>query len=603
MPFTSSERPALGVSLLKAHLLQSGVSCDVAYLNLAFAELIGRDSYERILRCLPVRALPGEWAFVECVWGAGSGLPDSYLDDVLLGRWAVAQEDVDLLRQARGLAPGFLSTWLQAIPWGDYDVVGFSSFTAQNLASLALARQVKSAHPNVAIVFGGANWQGTPGLQFHRRFNFVDYACSGEADVSFPLLVRALSGDGGVRLDEIPGLIYRCGAGSRANAESDPLADLDSLPLPDFSDFYAARHQCPGVASTLPTLAMETSRGCWWAANSPCTFCGLVRGERLYRTKSVGRVIAELRELAALWPCGLIQLTDTVVSPAFLDQVLPALAAKPIPAHLFFEVRPNLTKEQVAAIAEVRAHIQPGIESLSDHVLRLMHKGTRALENIRLLKWCRSLDVPVHWNLLHGFPGETQEDYDAIVRLLPSIRFLAAPSHQTVSVDRYSVYFEEPESHGIARLAPIAPYRYLYPFPERALADIAYTFTCDCAHGFEPPDVADTLEREVSQWRSESHLGELRVVNDRDGKTTLRDSRPAAVARTVELDALASLVYRACDDIGERSALEAQAVTALPGGVDVHDAVEATLASLVERRLMVRDGERYLSLALPKMAF
>ena len=256
MPFAASERPALGVSLLKAHLHRDGVSCDVAYLNLAFAELIGRQAYERLVDDLPVRALPGEWVFAECLWEGHSALPDSYVDDMLRGRWRVAREDIDLVRRARGLAAGFLKASFKAIPWGAYDLVGFSSYAAQNLASLALARLVKQAHPSVAVVFGGANWQGKPGLQLHRRFSFVDFACSGEGDVSFPLLVRALAGDGATCLYQIPGLIHRNGGESHANPEGAPLADLDCLPLPDFSDFFAAR----GVPRSLLAPALADGR-------------------------------------------------------------------------------------------------------------------------------------------------------------------------------------------------------------------------------------------------------------------------------------------------------------------------------------------------------
>ncbi|MGZ4198701.1 MAG: RiPP maturation radical SAM C-methyltransferase [Thermoleophilia bacterium] len=600
MPFAANERPALGVSLLKAHLLRDGVPCDVAYLNLAFAELIGRRSYERIVSGLPHRALPGEWVFAECLWGRHNGLPESYVDDLLRTRWRVSDEDVDLVNRAQGLARGFLRASVESITREDYDVVGFSSYAAQNLASLALARLVKEANPSVSIVFGGANWQGRPGLELHRRFGFVDFACSGEADVSFPLLVRKLAGDDAVHLDAIPGLIYRHGGASRANAEGKPIADLDSLPLPDYGDFYSARHQYPDVRSALPSLTAETSRGCWWATTGPCSFCGMDSRERVYRAKSPERVLAELRELTSRWPCAFIHLADTVVSPAFLDVVLPAVVADPLPARLFFEVRPNLTWEQVTAIAAARAHIQPGIESFSDHVLRLMHKGTRALENIRLLKWCRTLGVGVHWNLLHGLPGETRDDYDAMLQMLPSIRFLTAPTRETVSVDRYSPYFEAPREHGIARLSPLAPYRYLYPFPESVLADIAYSFEYECSPICALPDVAEEIQREVSQWRHESPLGDLRVMCDGEGAMTLLDRRPAAAQRTVELDDLETLLYRACDTIAELSALKARAAEAYPDRVDVDDQVDATLASLVERRLMVTVGERYLSLALSK---
>ena len=82
------------------------------------------------------------------------------------------------------------------------------------------------------------------------------------------------------------------------------------------------------------------------------------------------------------------------------------------------------------------------------------------------------------------------------------------------------------QSHGIARLSPLAPYRYLYPFPEPALADIAYAFDYDCAPGARLSDVAEALERELSRWRYESTQGELRVAgggDGDDGRMTLLD--------------------------------------------------------------------------------
>ena len=72
-------------------------------------------------------------------------------------------------------------------------MVGFTSTFEQNIASLALAQRLAAAHPSVLIVFGGANWEGEMGVALHRRFGFVDVVVSGEADLSFPALVRELA--------------------------------------------------------------------------------------------------------------------------------------------------------------------------------------------------------------------------------------------------------------------------------------------------------------------------------------------------------------------------------------------------------------------------
>src|SRR6266851_598084 len=93
-------------------------------------------------------------------------------------------------------APTFLDHCMAAIPWGEYAIVGFTSTFEQNIASLSLAARIKATYPNIVIVFGGANWEAEMGIELHRQFPFVDFVCSGEADLSFPALVeRILPGD------------------------------------------------------------------------------------------------------------------------------------------------------------------------------------------------------------------------------------------------------------------------------------------------------------------------------------------------------------------------------------------------------------------------
>lgn len=322
--------------------------------------------------------------------------------------------------------------------------------------------------------------------------------------------------------------------------------------------------------------------------------------DREYRAKSAGRVIGELREVTSSWPALHVHMADTVVPPAFLDGVVPELARTPLGARLFVEVRPGVTRRQLLDLARARALIQPGIESLSDHLLGLMRKGSHGLENIRLLKWCRALDLRVQWNLLYGVPGETQDDYDEMFALFPSIRFLPPPRFcQCISVDRDSPYFLEPEHHGIHELRPLAAYRYLYPFDEQVLSEIAYTFEYECRPDARPADVGERLEREVAEWQRRAPLGDLRMGRLDGGRLTLIDRRPGASARTIELDELDTMLYHGCEDISGVDALVAGVAGARPAGDVTDGLVRSRLDRLVEQRLMVRMADRYLALALP----
>ena len=55
--------------------------------------------------------------------------------------------------------------------------------------------------------------------------------------------------------------------------------------------------------------------------------------------------------------------------------------------------------------------LQPGIETLSTEILKLMRKHTSYLTNVRFLKLARLYDIEVLWNMLIGFPDEPVEAY------------------------------------------------------------------------------------------------------------------------------------------------------------------------------------------------
>ena len=601
LPFASLELPNLALSTFKSRLGDRGIDCTVAYPNLEFAELIGPLEYQRIADGLDYWTFAGEWIFTRALYGADADPGADYVDQVLRPVWNLSPTDLDLLTEARSAAGRFLDVVLGRVDWAAYDVVGFSSSNAQNIASLALARRVKERHPGVLIVFGGANWELPMGLELHRRFPFVDVACAGEADDTFPELLATLAAGADSRLGEIAGVVTRSGGASRAGRPAPPVRALDDLPVPDHSDYFAAARSLVPRRRTKVTL--ETSRGCWWAERHCCRFCGLNSPGRVYRSKSPERILRELRLVAGRWPAGMVVITDNVVPPAFLSDVLPHLAAEPLPVPLFLDVRPELSKEEVRLLGCARAMIQPGVESLNDHVLGLMGKGTRTLENLRLLKWCQSYGVTAFWNIIHGIPGERDEDYDEMEELVPWIEHLRPPvGCGPLRLDRYSPFYEDQERYRIEGVRPERAYSFLYPFPPESLRRIAYSFSY--ASGVSRPDPGriSKLTAAVGRWRREFRFQGLCAVEGDDGALRLRDRRPGATERVVRLSRLEQLLYRACDDIAGVDDLMVIVRERLGPDVPSRREVLDALDGLVRRRLLVRSGRRYLSLALPEEA-
>jgi ribosomal peptide maturation radical SAM protein 1 len=594
MPFAALDEPALGVSTLKALLQRDGVECDVAYLNLVFAGLLSHSEYERIAEGLPFTAFAGEWVFVPALFERDQPDPDEYVSEILKETWRLSDDDVTLLWRARDRAPGFVAQALRAVDWQKYDLIGFTSFGAQNIAALALAKGIKERQPGCVIAFGGANWAAPMGQELLEAFPFVDLACSGEAEYALPRLLPNLSES--ARLRAIPGLILR--SGGRAISTGKPLlvSDLDDLPVPDHEDYYRALSGLGLDRRLLPALPVEMSRGCWWASRRPCTFCGLNGEVQRYRAKSAQRIERELRSAAGDRPCQLIEVVDNVVPPAFFDEVLPALERRPLGVPLFVSVRPTVTRDQVRALAAAGAFIQPGIESLSDHVLTLMNKGTRCLENVRLLKWCKAEGLRAYWNLIYGSPGEQSTDYEDMLDLMHSISFLPPPERcSPLSLERFSRYFHDPDAYGLSEVRPLAPYTHIYPFADSTIRNIAAFFDFDSA---APPACRQhlhALRREVDDWRDGWRGRSFGYRQHETGCVVLSDRRSGGAERTTRLAGLDAALLVVCEDI----ASEGDVLASLAGDEEADDHARERLRSLTERGLLVSDGERYLTLALP----
>ncbi|MEI6727695.1 MAG: RiPP maturation radical SAM C-methyltransferase, partial [Actinomycetes bacterium] len=418
----------------------------------------------------------------------------------------------------------------------------------------------------------------------------------------------------------LPGVSTRSNGRVTMDCMAEPVHDLDALPVPDFSDYFYALSEAGLRGETKPVLPVEASRGCWWGEKEPCRFCGLVDAHGAYRAKSAGRVLGELRFTAARWSAACLDLVDSVVSRSFLEEVLPELGARPLGVPLFAEVRPELTREQMALLGRAGITIQVGIESLNDHVLRLMHKGTLALENIRLLKSCSEYGVTVHWNLLYDVPGEEAADYAELAEVMPSVSYLPPPDACVpVRLDRFSTYFRDRSTYGYAEHHPAAAFRHIYPFPPEELDEIAYGFegTRDPAGSTIAGAMRHyRLQRDVRDWQRGPRGVGPRVKHD-DGRHVIEDARPDATADGLVLDPLDRLVLRASEGIASRAellaaarvwsreqsaihpfAIRADESAQMEGAEDVAmvRALDESLSRLEGHLLVVTIGDRCLSL-------
>jgi ribosomal peptide maturation radical SAM protein 1 len=602
MPFASFSRPSLQLGLLKSIISEAGFPIQTFHFNLNFAQKIGLTLYDALSRyrgrCV------GDWLFSVAAFGKDAPDPnDCFLHDFENDiKQLIKGEDAlfDLLQQIRHQTiPDYIDEITNTTDWKQFRVVGFTSTFQQNSASFALARRIKQAYPEVCIFFGGANFEGVMGEEWIRSINWIDYALIGEGDQTVPEFLVALH-DGKDPTITVPGVIGRREGAVTTLHPRTPLTNLDALPIPDFDEFFERAERLellPVSARRVVEIPFESSRGCWWGQRSHCTFCGLNGTTLQFRTKSPERVLQELAVLSDRYRSFNFEAVDNILDLSYLDTVFPQLIQWATDYEFFYEVKSNLSREHLMQLyrAGVRT-IQPGIESLNSHVLKLMRKGVSAIQNVNLLRWSQYYGIKVAWNLLWGFPGEIVEDYQQQLDLLKSVVHLQPPNGAgRIWMERYSPLFFDRQSFPVRFLCPEASYSYIYP-KYVALDRIAYFFDYELEGALHDSIFEETAQH-VSSWQEcwKKAVQPTLKFWFSPGLLQIEDHRnPSNPGTFTFRDELAKL-YRYCSNQPQSAA---KLKTEL-GLQETIEEIEICLNEFCARGLMMRDGKQFLSLALP----
>jgi ribosomal peptide maturation radical SAM protein 1 len=618
LPFLDISRPAIGVSLLQAQAIQEGFSSRILYLNHDLAERIGSTAYRKISEGHP-SSLVGEWFFADTAFGDTIPPEEEYLSQILPG-FTDDEDSIPQLIEARKIRYEFIEACVRKIEAVHPRVVGFTTTFHQTCACLAVARRLKESANPPTIIFGGANCEGVMGWQLLRSFAWIDYVCTGQGDAVFPEFLRCLLKEG--RTPEIPGILRQ-----DANAELTlprSIENMDDLPYPDYSEYFERLGQFavrrnpnrPLLREHIePTLMVETSRGCWWGAKHHCTFCGLNGGTMAYRSKSPQRAFDEMAFLSRAYGVKRLDSVDNILDMRYMQTLFPKLIDSGLKLELFYEVKANLRFDQLATMraAGIRA-IQPGIESLSNQVLRIMNKGCTGLQNIQLLRWSEELGIQPSWNILAGFPGESPSEYDRLAEIVPLLVHLTPPTcYTSVRLDRFSPFFSDPESFGFSCVRPERAYYYVFPLGTEELLNLAYYFCFDYPESADPGSYMSAAKREVELWKQsreqETFLltkeGVLKCVVGRPedrphldawqtgDEVEVIDTRPCAVQPSHYLTGVSAQVFLLCDS--------AESVTSICRRLAAEfdrESIQAAITELVSAKLMIEMGGQFLSLAV-----
>lgn len=605
MPFASAQRPSIQIGLITAVAEQAGFEVDAYHFNLDLAAQFSPALYESL--CEHRGHLTGEWMFAPAAFGSSApGDETSYFrafpEELEWARRKLGKDETFLIDLRQRVLPSFIENCLTAVDWSRYRVVGFSSVFQQNVACLALARRIKECYPSVAIVIGGANMEGDMGREYARAFPFLDYTISGEGDHVFPALLQALAGNS--HAVPLPGVIVTAFNGVITGSQAAPIKDLDALPVPNYRPYFERAIQL----GLLPhykagwLIPFESSRGCWWGQRSHCTFCGLNGLGMAFRAKSPQHILGELSELAHRHSICSFEAVDNILDHHYIENLFAKIEEAKLDYRFFFEVKVNLTRSQIKALYRggVR-NIQPGIESMSTRILQLMRKGCTMLQNVRCLKWCLYYGIRVGWNLLLGFPGETEADYKKQIEVLRCIGHLEPPSGcARIWLERFSPYYTDRQTFPVFNVQPQASYRHVYP--EHVNLDrAAYFFDYEMGDTLEVGAYAD-LEAHVAQWQQTWQSDQRHSLTYRrtaDGVLIDYNWGPQRQG-TYTLYGALGLIYESCIETMHSVDHVVRCLRDSPEAYEFsHEEVGDAMDEFCRGRLMCTEGGKYLSLAIP----
>ena len=601
MPFGAHRIPKLSIALLKGYLKQSEIPCDVHLFDLQFAFQIGLDNYEIIAENFNPALLIGDWLFSQELFGVNKTADKKYIDlllsDIIKKKDEVFLPGILKIFEVRDKIPGFLRECLDSVDWSKYSIAGFSASNQQSCACLALAKHLKQTHPHLKIVFGGASCSGTMAEALMRSFPFIDYACQGEGDISFPILVKGLLEKENIDTDSIPGMLSRAHIKSGFNQEKSlSVQDMDSLAYPDFSEYFSFLKDNADQNTFEVQIPLETSRGCWWGQRKRCVFCGhCFENNMAFKSKSPSRVMEEVEYLSDKYN-STFRMSDDIMDYNYYRTLLPAIAKKKQKISFFWEVKANISKEHMAILSKAGVkRIQPGIESFGNNILKAINKGTTQLINVSTLKWAKEFGVHVSWNLLYGFPCEDYAEYEEMIQLMPLLRHLEPPvgfSH--VRLERFSSYVNDPDFFKIKNLHSSKVYNLVYPgVSQKNIQDMAFYFDAEYEDNSQKYEAK--LIKAVEEWKETENAALDMFASD--DSINIIDTRDPCDKREFFCRGLEAKIYLACD--------KAKSISLLLNDPQINEdsktkETKSILDNFIKQGLMIEKTGEYLSLAVSR---
>jgi len=334
-----------------------------------------------------------------------------FRDDAAISRW-----------RATGL-PTLIERCAAVHSAGRAPVLGFSVYTWNAAAFLALARELKTACPEALVVGGGPHVQQADDYLGSEAFDVI---VLGEGEATFSELIDAADTEAWA---DLPGIAYLDGSAIRRTAPRPRTTDLDRLPsalevVPLADDLGRPLYDA---------VAYETSRGCPFR----CAFCewgtGAI-GTKMHE-RSLDRIRSDWERIVAagipnLW------LADSNfgslrhdLDKARLICELKSRTGLPKSFATSWSKKHSPRVQEIVLLLHQHGllpHYQLALQTLTPEALRLSNRENMSANEYRpIARRMAEAGVPIAAELIWGLPGDNLADFkrnlDVLITEFPAI--------------------------------------------------------------------------------------------------------------------------------------------------------------------------------------
>jgi anaerobic magnesium-protoporphyrin IX monomethyl ester cyclase len=298
---------------------------------------------------------------------------------------------LDLCVEKRGF------NYIGAIKDFNPDLIGVSFTSCKYKKSYALISEIKEK-TNIPVVIGGAHVSVLRDRILTECD--ADYAIYGEGEQALLNLAD------GKRPHEIKSLIWRNGNDIVINSQESYIADLDSLPFPEYEFFNIGKYASKRISIT-------TARGC----PHMCVYCAVDRviGRR-FRTRSPKNVVDEIERWYKKGYRNFGFNDDTFTeNTKRAEDICDEMISRGIDIKWDLRTGVRVDRVNAAMLKKLKdagcEFVAFGIESADEKVLKAMKKGTTPDQAKLAVRMAKEAGLGVGGFFMIGNPGDSYEAF------------------------------------------------------------------------------------------------------------------------------------------------------------------------------------------------